>query len=155
MIAKQYNMVLNDVFFAEKMKIKSREALGFLLIARIIERIADHSKKLAGNLKHIKIDQKISEKIVKLSEEIFNLFDLSFNSFNRDSFEGANETISKAKKLVEKTNKLNDMLYNTKTDSEIIASLAIILDSIERIRAYIIDIAEIAINHQFSKLHNK
>jgi phosphate uptake regulator len=154
MIAKQYNLVLNDLFFAEKMRVKTREALGYLLVARSIERIADHAKKLAGNIKHIKIEEKMSEKIVNTSEEILSLFDDSFNSFNRDSFDSANDVITKAKKLADKTKKLNDILYNTKTDSETIASLAIILDSIERTRAYTIDIAEAAINHQFSKIHN-
>jgi phosphate uptake regulator len=62
MIAKQYNLVQNDLFFAEKMKVNTREALGYLLVARSIERIADHAKKLAGNIKHVKIDQKMSEK---------------------------------------------------------------------------------------------
>jgi phosphate uptake regulator len=155
MIAKQYNLVLNDLFFAEKMRVKTREALGFLLVARTIERIADHAKKLASNIKHIKIDDKMKEKIVNVSEEILSLFDDSFNSFNRDSFDNANDVISKAKKLAIKTQKLNDILYKTKTDSETIASLAIILDSIERTRAYTIDIAESAINHQFSKIHSE
>jgi phosphate uptake regulator len=155
MIAKQYNLVLNDLFFAEKMKIKTREALGYLLVARSIERIADHAKKLAGNIKHIKIDQKMREKIVKASDEILSLFDKSFNSFNRDNFETANDTISKAKKLSNSTNKLNDMLYKTNTNSETIASLAIILDSLERTRAYAIDIAEAAINHQYTKIHSE
>jgi hypothetical protein len=97
----------------------------------------------------------MSGKIVKTSDEIISLFDESFNSFNRDNFDIANLTISKAKKLVGKMKRLNDILYKTKTDSETIASLAIILDSLERTRAYIIDIAESAINHQFSKFHNK
>jgi phosphate uptake regulator len=155
MIAKQYNLVLNDLFFAEKMKMKTREALGFLLVARTIERIADHAKKLAGNIKHVKIDEQLCEKIVNVSEEILNLFDDSFNSFNRDNFDSANDVISNAKNLSIKTQKLNDILYKTKNNSETIASLAIILDSLERTRAYTIDIAEAAINHQFSKINNQ
>jgi phosphate uptake regulator len=152
MIAKQYNMVLNDLFFAEKMNVKTREALGFLLVARTIERIADHAKKLANNVKHVKIDEKMNEKIVNFSEEILSLYDESFNSFIRDSFDTANNVITQAKKLTNKTQKLYDTLYKTKTDSETIASLAIIFDSLERTRAYTIDIAESAINHQFLKI---
>ena len=46
LISKQFNLILKDVFFADKMGIKPQEALSFLLAARSIERIADHEKRI-------------------------------------------------------------------------------------------------------------
>jgi phosphate uptake regulator len=149
MIAKQYNLVMNDIFFADKMKVKPQEVLGYLLIARSIERIADHAKKLANNAKHINKKIEIIDKIVECSQTIMKEFDEAMNAFNRNKFDHANEVINKTKELGKITQELNQEIFSLKIPAMTIVSLAYIIDSLERTRAYVLDIAETAINHQF------
>jgi len=149
MIAKQYNLVMNDMFFADKMGVKSQEVLGYLLVARSIERIADHAKKLASNTKLIKGKIEIIAKIVNVSEAIMKEFDEAMNAFNHNKFEHANDVVNKARALGKKTQELTHEIFSLKLPAMTIVSLAYIIDSLERTRAYVLDIAETAINHQF------
>ena len=48
-IAKQYNLIIKDVFFADKMAMQPLEAAGFPAGGKNLERIADHSSRLAIN----------------------------------------------------------------------------------------------------------
>jgi len=149
MIAKQYNLVMNDMFFANKMGVKSQEVLGYLLVARSIERIADHAKKLASNAKHITGKIEIIPKIVDASESIMKEFDEAMNAFNRNKFDHANDVVNKARALGKITQDLTQEIFSLKLPAMTIVSLAYIVDSLERTRAYVLDIAETAINHQF------
>jgi phosphate uptake regulator len=154
MIAKQYNLVLNDMFFADKMGVKPQEVLGYLLIARSIERIADHAKKLASNVPHLKVKTDIMPKIVETSEDILREFDDAMNAFNRNTFEDANMVLNKTEVIGKRTKELTQQIVSLKLDPESIVSLAYIVDSLERTRAYVLDIAETAINHQFTSSFN-
>jgi phosphate uptake regulator len=150
MIAKQYNLVMNDMFFADKMNVKPQEVLGYLLVARSIERIADHAKRLASNAKNVKGKIDIIPKIVNASDAILKEFDEAISSFHRNKFEHANEVVIKARALGKITQQLTQEIFGLKLDAATIVALAYIIDSLERTRAYILDIAETAINHWFT-----
>lgn len=155
MIAKQYNLVLNDMFFADKMQVSMREVLGYLLVARSIERIADHAKKLASNAKQIKVKIGFIPRITETSEIILKMFDDAINAFRRNKFEPANDVINRSKELNKTIMQLKQEIFSLDADAETIVSLAYIVDSLERTRAYILDIAEISINHQFAIMLSK
>jgi phosphate uptake regulator len=131
------------------MGVKPQEILGYLLVARSIERIADHAKKLADNTQNIKDNIDIIPKIADIHEQILKVFDESITAFHRNKFEHANEVVNKSKSLGEHTAQLTQEIFTVKADAMTIVSLAYIVDSIERTRAYVLDIAETAINHQF------
>lgn len=149
MIAKQYNLVLNDIFFADKMGVTPQEMLGYLLVARSIERIADHAKRLAVNTKNVRTKLEIIQEISDASDKIIEVFDDAVTAFKRNNFEGANDAVNKAKKLAKTTEQLTHAIFSLKLDATSIVSLAYIVDSLERTRAYTLDIAETSINHQF------
>jgi len=150
MIAKQHNLVLNDLFFADKMGVKPQEVLGFLLVARSIERIADHARKIADNTKHLDKSLPILTKISDISDAILKEYDEAMSAFYRSKFEHANDVVNKARALGKLTTQLQLDIFSMKLSSETIVALALIADSLERTRAYIIDIAETAINHQYT-----
>jgi len=152
LIAKQYNLILNDMFFADKMGINSKEILGYLLVARSVERIADHAKKIAINTKNVTIDHKCITKIVELSDKIMKLFDSSLTAFYRNTFEDANHVINEAQLLTEPINEVKHIVFSIEAESLVVASLAYIIDSLERTQAYVIDIAEASINHQYATM---
>jgi len=149
MVAKQYNLVLNDIFFADKMNVTPQEMLGYLLIARSIERIADHAKRMAFFTQRVKGNLEIIQKICEASEKITEVFDDSINFFKRNNFDDANDVVNKAKKLGKLTDNLTQKMLSLKLDAESIVSLTYIVDSLERTRAYVLDIAETSINHYF------
>lgn len=154
LIAKQYNLVLNDMFFAEKMNISVKEILGYVLVARLIERIADHAKKISVNACRISIDHECFQQIKDTSEKILKFFDSAVNAFHRNKFEPANEIIDKSKEFSIEIDVLKQSMFSIDADAINVASLAYVIDSLERTSAYIIDIAEVSINHQFATMLN-
>jgi phosphate uptake regulator len=152
MIAKQHNLVLNDVFFADKMRTKPQEVLGYLLVARSIERIADHARKLADNVKHIDKKTVILPKIAEISESILQQYDDAINAFHRGKFDDANAVVNILRDLGKITTQLRQKFFSLKLDAEAVVALALVADSLERTRAYVIDIAETAINHQYTAM---
>ncbi|MEM0493377.1 MAG: phosphate uptake regulator PhoU [Candidatus Thermoplasmatota archaeon] len=152
MIAKQYNLVLNNMFFADKMGVKPKDVLGYLLVARSIERIADHAKKLASNARSISVKIDILTKIAETSELILKQFDEAMNAFQRNKIDHANDVLNKSKELSKITKQLTNDIFSLKIDAVSIVALAYVIDSLERTRAYVLDIAETAINHQFTMM---
>jgi phosphate uptake regulator len=151
MIAKQYNLILRDVFFAEKMGVTPIASLSYLLIARAIERIADHAKKLASNIENIHTNNKIIPKITEVSEKISGILDAAMNAFYANRFEEANDAVNRAKKISKTINAIRHELMEIKGNTLETVSLAYIIDSLERIRSYALDIAETSINQQLAK----
>lgn len=150
LISKQFNLILKDVFFADKMGIKPQEALSFLLTARSIERIGDHAKRIADNSKLIKEKTSIDNKIVETGNRALELFDGAVNAMYRKDMKNAHSIIDRSGKLHEEIEKLRgDILNLKKVKVETIVSLIYILDSLDRTRGYAEDIAETAINHCF------
>jgi phosphate uptake regulator len=150
LISKQFNLILKDVFFADKMGVKPQEALSFLLTARAIERIADHAARLAKNSKIITEKTPLDEKIIEISNKALEVFDGSIASLYRRDLKNAHDTVEKSKKIHTEIEKLRqDILSLKKTDIPTIVSLTYIVDSLDRTRGYAEDIAEIAINHYF------
>lgn len=152
LIAKQYNLVLNDMFFAEKMNISVKEILGYILVARLVERIADHAKKMAINASRITIDHESLQQIKDLSEKIMKCFDNAMNAFHRNKFDTANDVINELKERSVDLDVLKQSMFSIDADAKNVASLAYVIDSLERTSAYIIDIAEVSINHQFATM---
>ena len=150
MIAKQYNLILKDIFFADKMEIVPIEALSYLLVARAIERIADHAKKLASNIENLHDGSTIIPKITNASDKIIKVLDSAMNAFYGNRFEDANDTVNKAKEMASLIQELMEGITDLKGSAIETISLAYIIDSLERTRSYALDIAEIAINHQFT-----
>ncbi|MFP4545320.1 MAG: PhoU domain-containing protein, partial [Methanomassiliicoccales archaeon] len=56
LVAKQHNCVLKDASFADSIGATPQEATGHLLIARSLERIADHATRIAHNALNLKND---------------------------------------------------------------------------------------------------
>ncbi len=149
MIAKQYNLIVKDVFFADKMGMQPLESQGYLLVARTLERIADHSSRLA--LYATQVDEKdpMVNKILTMDAEVVKLMDDAMNAFYVNKFDGADEVVNRSKLMIHKIENLTHEVLGLKGDASSIVPLAYIVDSLERTRAYASDIAETAINHYY------
>jgi len=150
MIAKQYNLVLRDIFFAERMQVNSQVALGYLQVARIIERIADHAKKIATNAKLLNSRPTTVKRIESVSKDITRVLDVSIEAFYSNRFKSANDVVNQCKSKSKDIEKLKQLMNSTDVDPVTAVSLAYTIDSLDRTLSYILDIAEISINHQMA-----
>ena len=106
MIEKQHHQVLRDVYFAEKLNVTPQEALGFLLVARSIERVADHAVKLANNGRSVRPGHRLVPKLSEMSKAVIDLFDDATNTFNKNNFDNAYDIINRSELLGIKIEKL-------------------------------------------------
>lgn len=151
-MARQYNIILRNVNFAEKMNTSTELASTSFLISRIIERIGDHVIRIAENVISIlnkNIDKKITSELEKASKLSLDIFFNSIGSFFRKNIDEANENINKVEQLVKKCKKINALALKEKGATAI--SLGYIVESIRRIGEYSEDICENVLNHYVRK----
>lgn len=148
LVARQHNIILQNVSFAEKMGITIELAATSFLISRIIERIGDHIIKIAKNALNVtdkKVDEPITEKLEAANYLALDLFNKSITSFLRRDLETANETIDSVQKLETKCKEINKLALKQK--GEFVISLGYIIESIRRVGEYSADISESVINY--------
>ena len=152
LVARQHNIILQNVSLAEKMEISIEMATTSFLISRIIERIGDHVIRIAKNIINIadkKIEGSFIEKLESTSNFSLELFNKSIQSFLRKDIKLANQTIEAVNKLETRCKEINKLALKQKGD--IVISLGYILDSIRRIGEYSSDISENVINQFISE----
>ncbi|UCG67928.1 MAG: phosphate uptake regulator PhoU [Thermoplasmata archaeon] len=151
MIAKQYNMILNDFEIARNIGVSSEKSLNLMLISRIIERIGDHATKIAESillLDGLNIDNRIVKDITNVSDISLKILEKSMNAFFSEDLNEANEAID----LSDKLNKASDLLMKRirEQESDVVVSLSSIIESVRRTGLYATDISEITINYILS-----
>ena len=148
LVARQHNIILRNINFAEKMGITTGVATTSFLISRIIERIGDHIIRIADNVINIinnKFDKKIIEKIDNASRLSLDIFSKSIASFSKRDIKEANDNIVTVKKLEKKCEEINTLAL--KQDPIISIPIGYIVESIRRIAEYAEDISENVINY--------
>lgn len=150
MIARQYNNVLRDVSFSDRIGVRPQEALGYLLIAKSFERIADHATRIAGISDGIRWTTDVIQKLTDSSGKIMSLMDDAANSFFKAKFDHAYNVVNYGHEMRSMTERLTQEIVSMNDTSQVSVALTFIVDSLERTRAYSVDIAEIAINHFYS-----
>jgi phosphate uptake regulator len=148
LINKQYHSLLRDARLAERLEMTSNQALNFLLVARLIERTADHAKRISDNaadLKGVTIEASLLKKLHKLDEDSITIFRDAITAFFKRDPKAANQAIDRADKIHSAKRSMVHEIMELKGPSAV--ALAYILESVERTASYGSDIAEIAINH--------
>ncbi|MGA2682357.1 MAG: phosphate uptake regulator PhoU [Candidatus Bathyarchaeia archaeon] len=123
-----------------------RDCLGYRLIAKAVERTADHATKIAENTMCLKecVNGQFSEKISELSGLAISMFENAMDALFRRDFnlaENVIERISQVHKL-EKETVLS--MQNVKTEDAVHLRLAI--ESVRRTAEYASDISEVVLN---------
>jgi phosphate uptake regulator len=148
LLARQYNILLQNVRLAEKMNLTIGMASACFLIGRIIERIADHIVKIAKHIPSIidaKIDPKIIDQMLSASALALDIFNQSLNAFFKKDINASNETIESVKQLETLCESINTHILKQK--GSIVLSIGYMVDSIRRIGEYAEDISENVINY--------
>lgn len=148
LINKQYHALLRDARLAERLDMTPSQALNFLLVARLVERTADHALRISQNvaeLKGAKLDAAVARKIHKLQEDSLAIFKDAIAAFFKRDPKGANDAIDRAQRIHAQKRALVHELMDLKGPTAV--ALAYIVESVERTASYGSDVAEIAINH--------
>ena len=123
-----------------------RECLGYRLIAKSVERTADHATKIAENLLVLKtqINIELLKGINKLSHLAISMFEEAVEALFRHDYNLAETVISKIAQVpkLEKEAVLSSSLVNT----EEIPNIRLLIESIRRTAEYASDISEIVLN---------
>ena len=125
-----------------------RGCLGYRLITRSIERIADQGENIARNM--LQINRPLNERIKKGLEEISTFaisgFDDAVRSLFKRNYSLANKVVEMKRRIemMEESELAEVLAVNLGPEST--ASLRIILDSIRRTMEYASDISEVVLN---------
>lgn len=148
LIARQHNILLQNVSLAEKMGITTRFASTCYLISRIIERIGDHTVKISENIPVIlqsDLDKKSIDRIIIAANLSLDIFNKSITSFFRKDINASNDTIESVSKLEKLCEEINTLALKQK--GEIALSVGYLVESIRRIGEYSENISETVINY--------
>ena len=148
LVARQHNIILRNVNFAEKLGTTLYNAESSYLISRIIERIGDHVIRISNNIIEIsekKIDKEIISKLITASELSLDLFNKSMSSFFRREINSANKNIEAVNTLEKFCREINTS--SLQRNASLAVGIGNIVDSIRRIGEYAEDISENVINH--------
>jgi phosphate uptake regulator len=123
-----------------------KECLGYRLIAKAVERTADHATKIAENTLLLKepVNEEILEKISQLSGLAVSMFESSVEALFKHDFnlaESVIEKLSQVHKLEKET-----VLYSYNAKIEEIVNLRLVIESVRRTAEYATDISEIVLN---------
>jgi phosphate uptake regulator len=148
LVARQYNMILQNVSLAEKMNITISLSSTYFLISRIIERIGDHVVRIAKNIQQLPLDhheKDLIQTIQTTSKLSLDIFNKSIGSFFRKDIRGSNENIDSVKKLGKLCEDINTLALQQ--NAEMAIAIGYIVESIRRIGEYSEDISETVINY--------
>ena len=148
LVARQHNIILQNVNLAEKMGATIKMVLAYFLISKKIERMGDHVVKIAKNVAQIadsNLDENIMVKIQSASSLALDIFNKSIGAFFRKDISESNKNIDSVKKLEKICEEINKLTLNQKSD--IVISVGYIVESIRRIGEYAEDISETTINY--------
>ena len=141
--------VENRIVMKEMGLMSPRECLGYRLIVKSIERIADHAARIADiilSLNLSKINSNLLKDISSIAERSYTIYQEAVNSLYKLDIKQANDSIMKVKELTRMEKDLAERIFKLKLDVETITGLRLILESIKRVAEYAADIAEIVIN---------
>lgn len=140
--AVQSDRILKDIGLSNP-----RDCLGYRVVVKFVERIADHAARIAENILSLNEspDKFILDKISEMSAFARSMFESSVESLFKRDYLLAEETISSAKKIALMEAEAIKAITE-KTGKTISPALRIILESIRRTGEYSSDIAEIVLN---------
>jgi phosphate uptake regulator len=125
---------------------RPQECLGYRLIAKSVERTADHATKIAENALFLKslLDPELLEKINKLSSLAISMFESAVDAIFRQDYNQAESVIEKISQ-VHKLEK-DTVLLSHAVNIEEVSNVRLIIESIRRTAEYASDISEIVLN---------
>ncbi|RLE55257.1 MAG: phosphate uptake regulator PhoU [Thermoprotei archaeon] len=125
-----------------------RQCLGYRIVAKSIERIADHASKIASAALKIgeKIPSELAKSILEYAEYARSIFNDAVKAFQKVSGDLAQSVMDRVLQIPSKEEELLIKIVGLNLSPITVAELRIVLDSIRRVAEYSADISEITIH---------
>ncbi len=148
LMARQYHMTTRDPALAQKLGTSRTIGMNYILMSRLIERIADHACKICYNVQSLKVTKlpdKFCKEIQKVGENAMEAYDRSIEAFFGEDIESLNDTMDFGYRAIKECEKIAERISKWGKEGAVAASN--IVESIRRILSYANNIAEVSINH--------
>jgi phosphate uptake regulator len=131
-----------------------RDCLGYRLIAKSVERVADHASLIAEHATNLQepLTPKLAARIRELSEFSSLLFQEASQALFRGDYSMADRVLARQDQAEKLDSETERQIYKQSLSPEDISALRLVLESLRRIGEYATDIAEIVLNMTVSKL---
>lgn len=152
LVARQTNMVLRNTILLRRAGLSPVAIVSHAIVARIIERIADHAVRIATNgttfLDH-PLHPELAARLQAASAFSLEVFDRAIGSFFSHDMKIANQSIEDVQRAEALCEELHALALSFPTKPAV--ALGYIAESIRRLGEYSGDIAEIVINDAVEK----
>ena len=156
-IIRQLTIGIENEHMLEEMGFSnSRDCLGYRVIVKNIERLADHAERMAKDVIEFKkpINEKTFDRLKELSDYTLKLIDdACLAMFKQDTGE-AEQTISNVSKITRLEKKVFDTIKPSQKEEEIYR-IRKIVENLRRISEYASDIGEVVLNTNIEKMIKK
>ncbi|MEM2865506.1 MAG: PhoU domain-containing protein [Candidatus Bathyarchaeia archaeon] len=140
--AVQNERILKDIGLSNP-----KDCLGYRIIVKSVERIADHAVRIAENISLLegKPSDTVFQRLSEMSRFSRSVFEDAIKSLFRKDYLLADQVVSKAKTITMLENQaIKEIL--SKTEQANVSNMRMIMESIRRTAEYTSDIAEIVLN---------
>ena len=145
LIFRQFQSVLSDPMREVDMEVERIDLFNVYIVARQLERVADHAVKVAqAALEVHAIPAGFPKPLRRATSKALDLLNRAYQSFLRKRTEEANQILDEAKALDNTLSALGSLLVSKGAPGS--APLQIVLDSIGRARDYAKNVAEVTLN---------
>jgi phosphate uptake regulator len=141
-IAVQNAIVLKEIGLKS-----STDCLGYRLIIKAVERVADHASRIAEEVSHLTVPLKSSviSRILTLSDQAVDVFEEAGLALFKSDYNAADAVVDKAKHITQGQDQLVKTLEKQRA-VETLQAIRLTLDDIRRTAEYASDIAEVVLN---------
>lgn len=148
-VSKQMHALLEQPRLAAHLKIRPAEALNMTLVARALERMGDHASKICKNLPAEPVPEDLGADIEAQATAVRSVWDNAFSALKKDDFGIGTRAVDDGKAAGAWKTTFSQKLQGL--PGELAEPLTIIADSVDRVRGYSVDMAEIAMNQTFQR----
>ena len=147
-LLRQLNIAVRDRSVIQEIGLTStRDCLGYRLVVKSVERVADHAAGIALQAEELQnLPETSAKKISEMTAIARKVFDSSISSLLRLDGKIAEDAIAKTKDVVQMEGKLSSEILAPRMSGAQVASTKLMLESIRRTAEYGSDIAEVAID---------
>ncbi len=147
-LLRQLNIAVRDRSVIQEIGLTSaRDCLGYRLVAKSTERVADHAASIAVLAEGLdSLPEASVAKIGEMTAASRRIFESSIAALLRLDAKMAEEAIGRTEEVVRLEEKMNGEILAPKMSGAQVASIKLILESIRRVAEYGADISEVAID---------
>lgn len=147
-LLRQLNIAVRDRSVIQEIGLTStRDCLGYRLVVKSVERVADHAAGIAAQAENLhSLSEPAAKKIQEMTALSRKVFDGAVLSLLRLDGKMAEDAIAKTKDVVRMEERISGEVLAPRMNGAQVAATKLMLESIRRVAEYGSDIAEIAID---------